>query len=188
MTKTFEFLDFWWWSNLAFPSDAAYVVLFASIAGIVGISVYTLYAQDKLASRVADVEQYQLEDAKEEEAANQAKKDNTDSVESLKHRIEEELVSLNERLLRLSSDLSAEYLRIERLAKDIDENRAIGSSFHGELRETSAQVQTMINEISETNSKVEALQDEVRDLSSRLQRVEGESEEAIRKAESLSEL
>ena len=173
---------------MAFPSGIAYVVLFSSIAGIVAISVYTLYAQDKLASRITDVEQYQLEDAMEEEAANHSKKESAETTENLKRRVEAELVSLNERLLRLSSDISAENLRIDRLTKEIDENRATSGSFRGELDETTRRVETLINEISETASKVEALQEQVSNLSGRLQRVEGESGEAIRKAESLSEL
>ena len=135
---------------MAFPSGVD-LVLIASILGIIAISIYTLYLEDKLLSRIENLE------------------------ETLRtYRSSEGKSTKNPEVKALSEQIGVANQILESTGKDIDSINSKMASFASELASFTQKIETVRDDTSENKNKIASIQSEVSGIISKLEPVEPE--------------
>jgi len=157
--------------------DLASILIFflVSIVGIIAVSVYGLYLEDKLLTRVKSLEPNLgkvIENKKIEETNNVG-----NGVGSKQTETKVDPVASDVRIQSLIDDLTDNKLKLETIERDLASNNARINALGDLWSETNQRMNTSSPSDAETGEKIELLRKDITELRKQLENIEKENEE-----------
>lgn len=140
---------------MAYPTGVD-LVLIVSILGIIAISIYTLYLEDKLLSRI--------------EALERSVQTSLSGDKKLEKNVE--LVTLSEQIATTNEIL-------ESTGKDIDSINSKMASFTEDLIVATQKIETVGEGTSENRNMISSIWSDISDLTKKLEQLEREAKEGL---------
>jgi len=138
---------------LAFPTDVD-LILIASILGIIAITIYTLYLEDKLLSRI-------------------------EALERSLHNLQagDKKLEKNAELATLSEQMAVTNEILESTGKDIDSINSKMASFTEDLVAATQKIEAVGQDTSENKDTISSIWSDISALTKKLEQLEKESQE-----------
>jgi methyl-accepting chemotaxis protein len=143
----------WIGDTLAFPTGVD-LILIVSLLGIIAISIYTLYLEDKLLSRIEALEQSFL----------------------ASHTGDKKL-ERNPELVTLSEQIAVTNEILESTGKDIDSINSKMASFVDDLVVATQKIEAVGEGTSENRNTISSIWSDISDLTKKLEQLEKEAKE-----------
>ena len=176
-------------SQVKHDLDLASILIFflVSIVGIIAVSVYSLYLEDKLLTRVRSLE-LNLGKVVESEKVEETKQSVGNGVGPKQTETKVDPPASDDRVQSLIDGLTAERTRLETIERELAANTARINVLGDVQKETNQRMDSSSWSDAETSKKIELLRKDVTELKKQLENVEKESEEIASRIDYFEEL